>query len=241
MADERNYFVLCEDNCKFPAMTKEQVLSAIAEATGATVKDIDSAFITKVKEKNGGASLTFWVGTQAEYNAIEKKVDNCLYLVTDETTGEDIDAALQANAKDIQEALTGIKQINARKGGKLLYSAADNLANAISPSNVGQTIDGLSNYSVIICYVSVEIGSHYCSNAPVLMVTYNSGSQRNFFGFQTNLVDYTPTNELLHCYFEVNLQVKNNVISSMGGYVKSASDYNNSMKNMRIERIIGIS
>lgn len=43
---ERNYWVLCDDGCKFPAMTAEQVLAAIAEATGNTVTDIDSAFIT---------------------------------------------------------------------------------------------------------------------------------------------------------------------------------------------------
>lgn len=68
--EERKYFVLCESNCKFESMTKEQIIAAIAEATGTTVMNVDAAFITKLKEQNRGDNIKFWVGTQAEYNAI---------------------------------------------------------------------------------------------------------------------------------------------------------------------------
>lgn len=89
---ERNYYVICDNNCKFPAMTKEQVLTAIeqAVATG-KITDVDSGFITRLKEMNGNEVLTMWIGTQAEYNALTEITQNCLYLITDETTEADIE------------------------------------------------------------------------------------------------------------------------------------------------------
>lgn len=71
--DERNYYVICDDNCRFIGMTKEQIMAAIAEATGATPVHIDDAFITKIKEQNHQNPLKFWVGTEAEFNAISPK------------------------------------------------------------------------------------------------------------------------------------------------------------------------
>lgn len=88
---ERKYYVLCENNCKFESMTKEQILTAIEQAisTG-EIGDCDTGFITRIKEQNNGAGLTFWVGTQAEYNALDPKVNNCFYIITDDTTTADI-------------------------------------------------------------------------------------------------------------------------------------------------------
>lgn len=85
MADKK-YFVLCNSNCKYESLTREQIIAAIAEATGNTVTDVDEAFITKIKEQNTGAAVKFWVGTQAEYNAIVAKgevEENTLYCTSD--------------------------------------------------------------------------------------------------------------------------------------------------------------
>jgi len=75
MADnERNYYVLSENNCKFESFTKEQILSAIQQAVNSgEIKNVDTGFVTKIKEQNKNAGLMFWVGTQAEYNALESK------------------------------------------------------------------------------------------------------------------------------------------------------------------------
>lgn len=85
MAD-RKYYVLCESNCKFESMTKEQIIAAIAEATGNTPTDIDGAFITKIKEQNKNTDMRIWVGSVAEYNAIvakgEKDVNTIYCLKT---------------------------------------------------------------------------------------------------------------------------------------------------------------
>ena len=110
---ERNYYVLCDDNCKFPAMTKEQVIAAIAEATGNTPTGIDDAFITKLKEKNSGAAFSFWVGTQAEYNAIvaaDEVIANCLYLLTDETTVDDMQKQIDDNTKANENGAARIEE-----------------------------------------------------------------------------------------------------------------------------------
>ncbi len=79
---ERKYYCFCESNCKFETMTKEQILAAIAQATGVTNVDPNAGFISKVKEMNGGY-VTFWLGTQAQFNALAEKAANCLYIITD--------------------------------------------------------------------------------------------------------------------------------------------------------------
>ena len=91
MSDGRKYYCFCDSNCKFETMTREQILTAISQAieTGVVVNP-DSGFITKVKETNGGSYVTFWVGTRAQYNAIESIDQNCIYIITDDTTAKDI-------------------------------------------------------------------------------------------------------------------------------------------------------
>ena len=57
--------------------------------------DADAAFITKVKETNAGGFITFWVGTQVQYNALANKDPNCYYHITDSTRDADILGALE--------------------------------------------------------------------------------------------------------------------------------------------------
>lgn len=105
MSDGRKYYCFCEANCKFETMTKEQILAAIAQAAEhGLVFDADAAFITKVKESNAGNNLTFWLGTQAQYNALVingKKDPNCFYVLTD----CDSPAELTQKVKELQNKL----------------------------------------------------------------------------------------------------------------------------------------
>lgn len=103
MADERNYYVLCENNCKFPAMTKEQILTAIEQAiNNGEIKDVDAGFVTKIKEQNANVGLSFWVGSQTEYNALTEKVNNCFYIITDDTASADIDEKISEIDQSIE-------------------------------------------------------------------------------------------------------------------------------------------
>lgn len=84
MSDGKKYYCFCGSNCKYETMTKEQILAAITQAVSTgSVGDVDTGFVTTVKEKNGGRAVTFWVGTQAQYNALAEKEENCMYIITD--------------------------------------------------------------------------------------------------------------------------------------------------------------
>lgn len=102
---DRNYYCLCDSNCKFPTMTTEQILAAIQQAAkDGLVYNPDAAVVTKVKELNGGQALTFWVGTQAQYNAVSVKDPYCHYIITDKKNS-DLSGAVAAAVEAAEEAL----------------------------------------------------------------------------------------------------------------------------------------
>lgn len=130
MADnERNYYVLSENNCKFESFTKEQILSAIQQAVNSgEIKNVDTGFVTKIKEQNKNAGLMFWVGTQAEYNALENKKNNCLYIITDDRRNESIDL-IWNNLRQLNDIADGAMQC--------VYESNDSI-----PFDVNFTADG---------------------------------------------------------------------------------------------------
>lgn len=114
----RTFFVFCEDDCKFESMTKEQILTAIEQAVShGEIRDVDTGFITTVKEINKYRGLRFWVGTTAEFNAIpaENREKNVLYIKTDDTTVQDMQAAID----EISTAIHDIGKPIEITGGKL--------------------------------------------------------------------------------------------------------------------------
>ncbi len=109
---ERNYYVLCENNCKFPAMTKEQTLAAIEQAVNnGTIENVDAGFITRIKEQNNNNALLFWVGTYAEYNAIAEKVNNCFYIITDDDDFEQTMTEINQNFDGINAAIATLNNV----------------------------------------------------------------------------------------------------------------------------------
>ena len=107
---ERKYFCICEANCKFETMTKEQILAAITQAVeSGTVSDVDTGFVTKIKELNSGKAVTMWVGTTAQYNALTEHVENCIYIKVDDTTGEDLQNAVERALEAMEETEAGLQ------------------------------------------------------------------------------------------------------------------------------------
>lgn len=103
------YYVIGAGNNLYEGMTKEQILAAITQAIEThTITDVDTGFVTTIKEKNKNNPLSVWVGTEAEYNAIQNKQPNCLYIKTDDSTleaiGEQIDA-ISGQINSINERL----------------------------------------------------------------------------------------------------------------------------------------
>lgn len=108
------YYVLGFGNNLIEGMTKEQILAAITQAVEShTIFDVDTGFVTTLKEQNANTGLKFWIGTTAQYNAIQEKDNDCFYILTDDTELEDIQDAI--------ETLTGkVNAISELKGQYLL-------------------------------------------------------------------------------------------------------------------------
>ena len=108
MSDVINIYVRGDNDGNYVGMTKEEILTAITQAiSGGTVGDVDTGFVTKIKEQNRGVGLMFWVGTTAEYEAIEEKAENCLYIKTDDTSAADISDNFEQIFTDIANLQSG--------------------------------------------------------------------------------------------------------------------------------------
>ena len=154
MSDEKKYYCFCGSNCKYETLTREQILSVIEQAAaGSLTFDTSAAFITKVKEQNGGGYITFWVGTQAQYNALAEKDQNCFYLVTDST--KDADVARKIAAK--QDALDWVTDadIDAMFAGT--YEGSENYEAVDSPL----PIVVLTEADMTALLETAEVGSVY--------------------------------------------------------------------------------
>lgn len=106
------YHVIREDGAKVEGLTKEQIYELINGTTGEIPEGVDEAFITKLKELNEGGNVSIWVGTNAEYNAIEVKNENTLYVIVDDTFYEDTSDAI-TDIKNRNEAMNSrLSQMN---------------------------------------------------------------------------------------------------------------------------------
>ena len=86
------YYVVGYGNNLYESMTKEEILAAITQAVSThTIGNVDTGFVTTLKEINNNKGLKVWIGSTAEYNAIQNKETNCLYILTDDTILEDIE------------------------------------------------------------------------------------------------------------------------------------------------------
>lgn len=67
------------------ANAKYEACVEATENANAVREEIEAGgYIESLKELNKGGKFTTWIGTQAEYDALETIEDNCLYLITDE-------------------------------------------------------------------------------------------------------------------------------------------------------------
>lgn len=97
------YYVFDGVKNKVEGMSKEQVLNAIAEATGSTPQSVDDAFITMIKETNRNHSLHIWKGTKAQYNALQTIDNDTFYIIEDDSTIDDLQANIDAVDEQVQE------------------------------------------------------------------------------------------------------------------------------------------
>lgn len=112
------YYCLSDNDCKYPTMTAEQILTAIQEAIeNGSITDPDEAIISKLVDINASKTVQVWIGTEAQFNALSgiSRVSKCvirigtdgvLYLCTDDTTLEDIGSGSGSGSGGSIEAAT---------------------------------------------------------------------------------------------------------------------------------------
>lgn len=88
------YYVTQKDGVLIEGLTKEQIYELVSSTTGKTPQGVDEAFITKLKEYNKNGNASIWIGSSAEYNAIEVKDQNTLYVVIDDPYFDDLKQTL---------------------------------------------------------------------------------------------------------------------------------------------------
>lgn len=111
------YFVFDGKLCKAEGMTKEQIINAIAQATGVTPSDVDAGFISTILEGNKNKSIHFWYGTQAEYDAMESHDNNTFYIIDGDASFDDLEAEINNIKSTIQNELQPVTNTLRFEGG----------------------------------------------------------------------------------------------------------------------------
>lgn len=80
--------------------------NASAQEAASVAQEAIGGIVSKVIEGNSGRYVSFWVGTNAEYRAIGAKVENCMYIITDNariwmTSAEDLHDAIRRQLEDM--------------------------------------------------------------------------------------------------------------------------------------------
>lgn len=140
------YYVLRADNCRFESMTKEQILAAITQAVEShTISDVDTGFVTTIKDQNHATGIKLWYGTTAEYNALETREENTIYYKTDDTTIADLNAAITA----LTERLDKMPTIPSKElfwQGSIDITEGTSLYDIINPS----ALEGYNSFEFIL-------------------------------------------------------------------------------------------
>lgn len=215
--EERTYLVQCLDGCLFESLTKEQILAAITQAVeGHTVSDVDTGFITKIKEINGNRPLKFWIGTAAEYAAIEDKEKDCFYILSDEDDGGAIDAAISelqdsvamlstivtTTQMEVETIQTDVTTLKARPYAKTLWTGAQ----SDHADNLSISIPELSKYKTIIAYVQRE-DLPLDTDAVVCALDEGNGGEK---GYRGTTHFFTASDGHTGSFAHYNLEIKVN-------------------------------
>ena len=110
MANTPIVYVICDQNCKLEGMTKEQIYAAILQAVNeGTIGNIDAGFITTIKTING-LPLKFFVGEQSAYDELTaEQKSNLFAIITNDTTKDGINKAIEQLQTDLEELLEGLE------------------------------------------------------------------------------------------------------------------------------------
>jgi hypothetical protein len=160
-------YVICDANCKWEGMTKEQILTAITQAVNnSNIGDIDTGFVQTIKTING-IGLRFFVGTQAQYNALSADAKQNLFaIITDDAAKENIETLLNSILDDINSINNRITE--EKKAEQKKFDAIDNRLNkmGLMPTlNTSKQLLTMGYYYIYAEGKSDWSGEDYCFGA----------------------------------------------------------------------------
>lgn len=132
-------FCLDQHNNYVETMSKEDIIAAIqTAANGGSLEGFsNTAVISKIKEINKSGEFSIWVGTSAEYNKLDTKKSNVLYILSDDPLAADmpnriqvLSEVLQGQGVTILQHENGISNLNdaVRKNAEALEAYSEALA-----------------------------------------------------------------------------------------------------------------
>lgn len=113
------YYVLDDHNNKIAAFDQEGILAVLQQAIAdQSLEDIDpdSAVASKLRSVINDTTHHIEFVTQAQYNTLEQGgelIEGCYYFITDDTTAEDIEDAIDALEDDVDALQTGLNSAEA--------------------------------------------------------------------------------------------------------------------------------
>lgn len=160
MATTPKVYVICDQNCKFEGMTKEQILTAIRQAVNeGTIGNIDAGFVQTVKTINGVA-LKFFVGEQSAYDALSDDDKKDLFaIITNDTAKDEILEAIEALRLSAESSAKAVEQF-AKELGEVQGSIKTNASNiSKNASNISKNASNISKNTSAITSINQEMAN----------------------------------------------------------------------------------
>lgn len=153
MADDTQVYALDEGGNKIATFSAEQILEAINAAitTGEIPSEL-TAFIDAIKEQNKGESLKFWLGTQAEFLALENTEENIIYFINDSTNLKELSDALDQLKDQLQsgdfvvEKANNAGNVTTNINGKAISSIFESDGITVKKATRAENVNGLNLY-----------------------------------------------------------------------------------------------
>lgn len=199
----RTIYGFCEAHCKEPVYSQEQTLSLLQQAIEAqSLQGIDpdaSPIVALIRENNKRANIAFWVGTEAEYNALVPSVSAAMvmarmdgngniYLCKDDSTIEGWQQETIQLAIEAMEAVAATYDSKISAKADLTHASrhASGGADPITPASIGAAASGHTHTPASIgaaasnhTHTPASIGatSHITKTATLNVAGWSSNAQ----------------------------------------------------------------
>lgn len=166
---ENKYYCFCDNGCKYETMSKEQTLTAIAQAIeSGKITNVDTGFITTVKTING-TPLKFFVGAQSEFELLTDEQKNNLFaIITNDVTKDGLLETIEELKTDVNGLSTTLAD------GSFVVKNAEHAKTATSLRKNEQDV-GVYEYDAVVGNLHTFFGFNKGKSYLVSLV-YNTGT-----------------------------------------------------------------